>query len=108
MGGVAGHAKGLALNEAGTFVAASSFNRGAGLFIHGQDIVAVHSNTRHSVCLSSDGDILYRHLLLNGGGIGVLVIVTDEDNGDLLNRRQIKPLVPVSSAGCTISEVTKH
>src|SRR4029077_21256887 len=70
-------------------------------------IVSVNGDAGHPISLSSNRDVLHRHLFFYWSGVSILIIVADKDDRYLQNRSQIQPLMPIPSTGGAVSKVTK-
>src|SRR5207245_11227738 len=49
----------------------------------------------------------YGHLTLQRRGVGVLIVIADEDNRYLPYRRHVDAFVPIAAAGGSIAEETR-
>lgn len=103
--GVAGHAEGLALDQVRTASGATLGDGVAGGVVDGDDVIAVDDLGGNAVGGGAIGDVRDRHLLGEGGGVGVLVVVAEIDDGQLLDGGEVDPFVPVAAAGGAVAEV---
>ncbi len=104
VGGMAGHPESDEFQEARALPAPGAPDRPADPIVHGEDVIAVRRFAGNAVAGRPVGDALDPHLAGHVRRVGVLVVVADEDHRELLNRREIQPLVPVAPAGGALSE----
>src|SRR5947209_115505 len=74
---------------------------------HREHVVPIYDLRRYAVRRSLIRHIGARHLRGKRGGVRVLVVVADEDHGQLLHGREIYAFVPIAAAGGAVAEVGK-
>src|SRR5207237_10353837 len=99
------HAHRLAFNEGRSFTGPGLLDGAPRGQIDGGQVVAVYNLTRHAVGLGAIDHILDGHLQTQRRGVGVLVVVTEEDDRELADRREVHRLVEVASAGAAVAGV---
>ncbi len=107
MRGVAGHAEGLALDQVGAGAGAGVGQRALGGGVNREHVVAVHDLGRHVVSGTAIGHIGARHLGTEGRGVGVLIVVADEDHRQLLDGGEVHALMPGAPAGGAVAEIAE-
>ena len=78
-----GHAVGLGLDQGRAVAASGAGHRVRRRPIDGDGIVAVHLVSRHAIALSAHRDVLDRGLVAGVHRQTVLVVLADEDDGEL-------------------------
>ena len=105
MGRVAGHAESFALEHIGAFAGTRVVDGAAGGGVDGENVVAIDDFRGHVVGRAAVGNIGAGHLQAERGGVGVLIVVADEDDRELLDGGEIDAFVPVAAAGGAVAEV---
>ena len=102
--GVAGVAIGLQLEQAGTLPPAASVEGFFDGACYRVDILPIDDHARHPIAHRPIGDVL------DGGGdidaavLAVLVVLADEDNRQLPDRRQVEALMERADVGRPVAE----
>jgi hypothetical protein len=107
VGGVAGHAEGLALQEVRPEARLAVGEGALGGFVHGEHVIAVDDFGGHSIPGCPVGNVGDRHLEVQRGGVCVLIVVADVDHRQLLDAGEVDPFVPVAAAGGAVAEVAE-
>src|SRR5262249_40808857 len=101
------HAECFAFDQSRTLPGTRTFDRAGCRFPNSQNVVAVHNLAGQTICLGTIRNIFDGHLAFQRRGVGVLVVIADEDNRYLPNRSDVDTLVPIAAAGGSIAEKAK-
>src|SRR5919197_3698860 len=104
MDGMSLHAEGDRLDQGGAASRARLLDRSLRLPIEGQHVGAVDDHAVEPVRLRAVGNVLGRELEVRRGRIGPLVVVADEDDGQLAHAGQSHPLVTIAARGGALAE----
>ena len=74
-------------------------------FMNREHIVAVDGLAGDPVCRGAVGEALRRRLLSEGGRVGPAVVLGHHDERQLLNRREVEPLVKRAGRGSPVADV---
>jgi len=64
----------------------------------GEYIVTIHADARHPIGLGTISDMLDGHLTREWSGVGVLIVVADEDDGQFQHGSEVHGLVEIAAA----------
>src|SRR5688500_10917216 len=73
--------------------------------VHRRRIVAVDVDTRHRISRGALGNLIYRGPVFVPGMLGVTVVLTDENDRQLPDGREIKGLVEGSDIGRSVAKI---
>jgi hypothetical protein len=100
---MAAHTEGLELEERRTETLARPGRCVRHRVMHGQQVVAVHDLAGNAVADGLVGDVLARVLLGGRRREAVLVVLDDEENGELPHRGQVHRFVEVAFTGRSVA-----
>ncbi len=95
---------GLALQDRRPLSPAGPLDEILRRFVHGEHVVAVHDHAGHAVALGPVGDVVHRCGGPVGGGGGPLVVLAEEDHGQIPGRGHVGRLVEGSPVGGAVAE----
>ncbi len=98
------HPHRFALDKGGPAAVARPLNCFTCGFMHDAKIVAVHDDTRKAVTLRAVGDMLDLHLARQWRGVGILIVLADEHDGQLKHRRPVQRFVRQAFAAAAVAE----
>src|SRR5437667_12437360 len=101
------HAECFAFDQSRTLPGTRTFDRASCRFPNSQNVVAIHNLAGQTICFGTIRNIFDGHLTFQRRGVGVLIVITDEDNRHLPNRRDVDTLVPIAAAGCSVAKEAK-
>ena len=101
------HAECFAFDQSRTLPGTRTFDRAGCRFPNSQNVVAIHNLAGQTICFGTIRNIFDGHLAFQRRGVGVLIVITDEDNRHLPNRRDVDTLVPIAAAGCSVAKEAK-
>src|SRR6185295_3170852 len=95
----------LDLDELHAVTAPGPLHREPGRLVYREDVVPVHGDGRDAVALRLLREVLHRELLLRRRRIGPAVVLRDHDEGDLLHRGEVEPLVERTGRGRAVADI---
>ena len=95
---------GLGLDQGGTVAPSGSCYGFPGDLEHIQGRLAIHRHARHGVPLGPIGDRGPGDGVLDRRGLGVAVVLADEQHGELPDRRKVHGLVQAALVGGAVPE----
>ena len=100
------HAHGFTFNKCRSFTGPGTLISSLSGQIDGCDIIAVHNFTRYGIGFGAFDHICNGHLIVKRRGVGVLVVIAEEDNREPADGGEIQRLVKIAATGASISRVS--
>jgi hypothetical protein len=98
------HAQGQTLDQGRASALARLLDRQLRLPVDGENVRPVHDDALEAVGLGTVGDLLARVLEVCRCRVSPLVVVADEDHGQLPYAREVHPLMGVAPGGRSVAE----